>query len=177
MEWSKTRLISSLDSLRVIWLEAVAVSVRLWLLVSRLEERSRRVLKNGCSRQSSKEPATKSVRFRLSPSQAQGCFCCWLPRGKMKNLPEKVMSDKACFSRVAAVCTGWLAKLRSRFHPKKFLLKCWCWYCSAAAAWDADDFWLNWCSGLSWYLAAVAADDYHPPARTPNLLAELRLLN
>ena len=28
----------------------------------------------------------------------------------------------ACF----LMLLGWLAKLRSRFHPKKFLIKCWC---------------------------------------------------
>ena len=119
MEWSKTRLISSLDSLRVIWLEAVAVSVRLWLLVSRLEERSRRVLKNGCSRQSSKEPATKSVRFRLSPSQGSGLLLLLASSWKDEK-PTWKGNEWQGLLFACGCCMYWMAcEVEISFSPQK----------------------------------------------------------
>ena len=103
----------------------------------------------------------------------------------MKNLTWKgnewqgLLFVYACF----LMLLGWLAKLRSRFHPKKFLIKCWC-ACLRLllrSAWN--DFW----SQVSAVIQLVqmpphgCTDDYpyRTPPCTPNnyLLAELGLLN
>lgn len=124
-------------------LEAVAVVSQCAALASRLsspevqERTRRRVLKNGCSliRARSlvvvlqKAYALDSVPLRVRAAWSSAACCCWLPsRGKMKNLTWKgnewqgLLFVYACF----LMLLGWLAKLRSRFHPKKFLIKCWC---------------------------------------------------
>ena len=55
----------------------------------------------------------------------------------------------ACF----LMLLGWLAKLRSRFHPKKFLIKCWC----ACLRLVLRSAWMILVSGLSCYSAGSNA--------------------
>ena len=100
----------------------------------------------------------------------------------MKNLTWKgnewqgLLFVYACF----LMLLGWLAKLRSRFHPKKFLIKCWCACLRLVLRSAWNDFGLRSQLLFSWFKCRPTdARTYRTPPCTPNnyLLAELGLLN
>lgn len=87
----------------------------------------------------------------------------------------------ACF----LMLLGWLAKLRSRFHPKKFLIKCWCACLRLVLRSAWNDFGLRSQLLFSWFKcrptdARTTTRTVHPlalPTITSSLLAQLGLLN